>query len=79
MALVRGGQAVYGAALGGLMLEARFARVPGDMGNAAKGPFPVHDRVVRGASPERVTLGPPAARRGAATRMGVTRPPRAKL
>ena len=57
MAVVRGGQAVYGAALGILMLEARFARVPGDMGNAGTWPFPVHYRVVRGASPERVVLG----------------------
>jgi Asp/Glu/hydantoin racemase len=57
MALARGGQAVYGAALGILMLDARFARVPGDMGNATTWPFPVHYRVVRGASPERVVLG----------------------
>jgi Asp/Glu/hydantoin racemase len=56
MAVMRGGQAVYGAALGILMLEARFARVPGDMGNAITWPFPVHYRVVRGASPERVVL-----------------------
>ena len=54
--LARGGKAVYGAALGILMLDARFARVPGDMGNAATWPFPVHYRVVRGASPERVVL-----------------------
>ena len=56
MALARGGQAVYGAAIGILMLEARFARVPGDMGNALTWPFPVQYRVVRGASPERVVL-----------------------
>ena len=56
MAVMRGGQAVYGAALGILMLEARFARVPGDMGNATTWPFPVHYRVVRGASPARVVL-----------------------
>ena len=55
--IARGGQSVYGAALGILMLEARFARVPGDMGNATTWPFPVHYRVVRGASPERVVLG----------------------
>lgn len=56
MAVARGGQAVYGAAIGILMLEARFARVPGDMGNALTWPFPVQYRVVRGASPERVVL-----------------------
>ncbi len=50
----RGGKAVYGAAVGILMLEARFPRIPGDMGNALTWPFPVHYRVVRGASPERV-------------------------
>ena len=56
MAVMRGGQAVYGATIGILMLEARFARVPGDMGNAATWPFPVQYRVVPGASPERVVL-----------------------
>jgi hypothetical protein len=50
----RGGKAVYGARLGILMLEARFPRIPGDMGNATTWPFPVLYRVVRGASPDRV-------------------------
>ncbi len=54
--IARGGRAVYGAPLGILMLEARFARVPGDMGNGTTWPFPVLYRVVRGASPERVVL-----------------------
>lgn len=54
--IARGGKAVYGAPLGILMLEARFARVPGDMGNGLTWPFPVLYRVVRGASPERVVL-----------------------
>ncbi len=49
-----GGKAVYGARLGILMLEARFPRIPGDMGNAETWPFPVSYRVVRGASPDRV-------------------------
>src|SRR6185312_15878216 len=39
-----------------LMLDARFPRIPGDMGNAGTWPFPVLYRVVRGASPERVVL-----------------------
>jgi Asp/Glu/hydantoin racemase len=51
-----GGKAVYGAPLGILMLQARFPRIPGDMGNAATWPFPVLYRVVQGASPERVVL-----------------------
>ncbi len=50
----RGGKAVYGAAVGILMLEARFPRIPGDMGNALSWPFPVLYRVVREASPDRV-------------------------
>jgi Asp/Glu/hydantoin racemase len=49
-----GGKAVYGAQIGILMLEARFPRIPGDMGNALSWPFPVHYKVVRGASPDRV-------------------------
>lgn len=53
-AIARGGKAVYGAALGILMLDARFARIPGDMGNALTWPFPVLYRVVPGASPKRV-------------------------
>lgn len=52
--IAHGGKAVYGARLGILMLEARFPRIPGDMGNAATWPFPVLYRVVRGASPRRV-------------------------
>src|SRR5829696_9428805 len=55
-AIARGGKAVYGAPLGILMLEARFPRILGDMGNARTWPFPVFYRVVKGASPERVVL-----------------------
>ena len=54
--MFRGGKAVYGAPLGILMLEAKFARIPGDMGNAVTWPFPVLYQVVPGASPERVVL-----------------------
>ena len=36
------------------MLEARFPRIPGDMGNAGTWPFPVLYKVVSGASPQRV-------------------------
>ena len=54
--IAHGGKAIYGAPLGILMLEARFPRIPGDMGNALTWPFPVLYRVVRGASPERVVL-----------------------
>ncbi|MDQ2091128.1 aspartate/glutamate racemase family protein [Marimonas arenosa] len=50
----RGGKAIYGASVGILMLDARFPRIPGDMGNALTWPFPVHYRIVREASPDRV-------------------------
>lgn len=50
----KGGKAIYGASVGILMLEARFPRIPGDMGNALTWPFPVHYKVVRSASPDRV-------------------------
>jgi Asp/Glu/hydantoin racemase len=50
-----GGKTIYGAAVGILMLETRFPRVPGDIGHAATWPFPVLYRVVRGATGERVT------------------------
>lgn len=56
LGIARGGKALYGAPLGILMLEARFPRIAGDMGNAATWPFPVLYRVVRGASPEKVVL-----------------------
>jgi len=52
--IAQGGKAVYGARLGILMLQARFPRIPGDMGNAETWPFPVLYRIVRGASPRRV-------------------------
>jgi Asp/Glu/hydantoin racemase len=52
--IARGGKNLYGARLGILMLETRFPRIPGDMGNAATWPFPVLYKVVKGASPKRV-------------------------
>ena len=61
--IARGGKAIYGAPLGILMLDARFPRIPGDMGNATTWPFPVLYHVVRGASPAAVVL------RGAAGRL----------
>jgi len=40
--------------LGVLMLDTRFPRIVGDIGNPATFDFPVHLRTVRGASPQRV-------------------------
>lgn len=54
--IARGGKSIYGARLGILMLETRFPRIPGDMGNAQTWPFPVLYKVVRGASPHRVVM-----------------------
>lgn len=59
MPIQTGGKTVFGAAIGILMLETRFPRIYGDMGNAATWPFPVHYRVVRGASPDKVVRGDP--------------------
>jgi len=52
--IAKGGKPIYGASVGILMLEARFPRIPGDMGNAKTWPFPVQYKIVRGASPDRV-------------------------
>lgn len=54
MSFQYGGKTVYGATLGILMLETRFPRILGDLGNAGTFPFPVQYRVVRGASPDKV-------------------------
>jgi Asp/Glu/hydantoin racemase len=56
-----GGKTVYGATVGILMLETRFPRIPGDMGNALTWPFPVQYRVVRGATPDLVVRKDPRA------------------
>src|SRR5438045_4705568 len=52
--IAHGGKTLYGARVGILMLETRFPRIPGDMGNAETWPFPVLYKVVPGASPRRV-------------------------
>jgi Asp/Glu/hydantoin racemase len=52
--IAQGGKQVYGAPIGILMLEARFPRIPGDMGHALTWPFPVLYHVVAGASPDLV-------------------------
>ncbi len=57
---VRGGFNQYGFTVGILMLDTRFPRIVGDMGNAASFPFPVRYHRVAGADPDLVV------RRGAA-------------
>ncbi|WP_300018584.1 aspartate/glutamate racemase family protein [uncultured Roseobacter sp.] len=60
-----GGKTIYGATVGILMLETRFPRIPGDIGNAFTWPFPVHYRVVDGATPDRIVLQDARAMRDA--------------
>ena len=49
-----GGQNIYGFTVGVLMLDTRFPRIPGDMGNATTFPFPVRYHRVDGAAPDLV-------------------------
>jgi hypothetical protein len=54
MTRVRGGWNQYGFTIGILMLDTRFPRIPGDMGNAATFPFPVRYHRIAGADPDLV-------------------------
>jgi hypothetical protein len=54
--MVVGGRTTYGEAIGILMLDTCFPRLPGDIGNATTFDFPVRFMVVKGASPERVVI-----------------------
>jgi hypothetical protein len=45
----------YGVSIGILMLETYFERFNGDIGNGRTWPFPVQYRIVKGATPDRVT------------------------
>lgn len=51
---VKGGKGLYGQAMGIIMLEAVFPRIPGDIGNATTWDFPVAYKIVRGISPAMV-------------------------
>ena len=50
----RSGKTVYGAILGILMLDTRFPRIHGDIGNAETWPFPVIYKIVEGATSDKV-------------------------
>ena len=54
MPVYRGGRTIYGAAIGILILDTRFPRLPGDIGNASTFDFPVRIKVVEGATARRV-------------------------
>jgi hypothetical protein len=45
------------APLGILMLDTRFPRIVGDVGNPATWPFPVRYRVIDGATPDKIVRG----------------------
>jgi hypothetical protein len=56
MPIFKGGRTIYGEAIGILLLDTRFPRLPGDIGNATTFDFPVRYRVVKGATPQRLVL-----------------------
>jgi hypothetical protein len=56
MAIYRGGRAIYGEAIGILLLDTKFPRVPGDIGNASTFDFPVRIRMIPGATPQCIVL-----------------------
>jgi len=57
MSVVMGGHTNYGFLVGIMMLETRFPRVPGDIGNALTFSFPVLYKVIPGLSPSRLITG----------------------
>ena len=56
MPVFHGGRTTYGEAIGILLLDTRFPRIPGDIGNATTFDFPVSYRVIAGATPKRIVL-----------------------
>jgi hypothetical protein len=49
-----GGKNVFGHPIGVLMLETKFPRIPGDVGNATTWDFPVLYKVIKNATPDAV-------------------------
>lgn len=54
MPTYRGGRAIYGEAVGIMVLNTTFPRIPGDIGNASTFDFPVRIRMVPGATVQRI-------------------------
>jgi Asp/Glu/hydantoin racemase len=54
MGLIKGGRPYYGESIGILILDTKFPRIPGDIGNASTFDFPVRLKVVKGASVSKV-------------------------
>lgn len=59
MQMIQGGRTTYGMAIGVLMLDTIFPRVPGDIGNATTWKYPVCYHIVKGASTDRIMAEAP--------------------
>jgi Asp/Glu/hydantoin racemase len=59
MKRIQGGRTTYGMAIGVLMLDTVFPRIPGDIGNATTWNYPVCYHIVRGASTDRIMTQEP--------------------
>ena len=56
MPIYQGGRSIYGEAIGILLLDTKFPRIPGDIGNATTFDFPVRIRMIPGATAQRIVL-----------------------
>ena len=59
MTIIHGGRTTYGMAVGVLMLDTVFPRIPGDIGNATTFRYPVCYHIVQGASTDRIMAEEP--------------------
>ncbi len=59
MTIIQGGRTTYGMAIGVLMLDTIFPRIPGDIGNATTFRYPVCYHIVKGASTDRIMAEEP--------------------
>jgi len=56
MAIIKGGYNVYGYKIGVLMLDSKFPRIPGDVGNAESFKYPVLFKKVNNAKPKNIVI-----------------------
>jgi hypothetical protein len=59
MPIIHGDRTTYGMAVGVLMLDTIFPRIPGDIGNATTFRYPVCYHIVQGASTDRIMAEEP--------------------
>lgn len=57
MSIIHGGQTVYGIPIGIILLDTKFPRVKGDIGNSTTFQFPIMYQIVKGANSQRVING----------------------